>query len=214
MKQDLRDKRKDYSQNFINFSQVSDNPMELFNIWFANAMDSSKISEPYAMNLSTIGVNGFPKSRIVLLREASKEGFSFYTNYESEKGKGISSNSKVCLSFFWENLEQQIIIKGIAQMLDAKNSDEYFQKRPRESQAGALVSQQSSTLDFDVNLEEEVVKILSIYEGKEIPRPAYWGGYLVKPIEMEFWQGRPSRLHDRLRYRLEEGIWIKERLAP
>ncbi|MET3732217.1 pyridoxamine 5'-phosphate oxidase [Moheibacter stercoris] len=214
MKQDLRDKRKDYSQNFINFTQVSDNPMELFNIWFANAMESSKISEPYAMNLATIGVNGFPKSRIVLLREASNEGFSFYTNYESEKGKGISGNSKVCLSFFWENLEQQIIIKGIAEKLDGKNSDEYFQKRPRESQAGALVSQQSSILDFDVNLEEEVEKILSNYEGKEIPRPAYWGGYLVKPVEIEFWQGRPSRLHDRLRYLLEDGKWVKERLAP
>lgn len=212
--QDLSDKRKEYSQNFIKFSQVSDNPMDIFNEWFTNAMNFGLISEPYAMNLATINSDGYPKSRIVLLREASENGFSFYSNYESQKGGAIEQNAKVCLSFFWDKMEQQIIIKGNVEKLEVQNSDEYFQKRPRESQAGAWVSKQSSVIDFGKNLEQEVEDILKKYEGKEIPRPDYWGGYIVKPIEFEFWQGRPSRLHDRLRFRIENEKWIKERLAP
>lgn len=214
MKQDLSDKRKDYSQNFIDFSQVPENPMSIFNDWYAQASESSLITEPYAMSLSTLGSDGFPRTRIVLLREASEKGFVFYTNYLSLKGTAIENVSKVCLSFFWDKLEQQIIIKGVAEKVDAQKSDDYFHIRPVESQVGAIVSHQSSVIDFDKDLEAEVKTLMKEYEGKQVPRPDNWGGYIVKPIEFEFWQGRPNRLHDRLRYRLENGQWIVERLSP
>lgn len=214
MKQDLSDKRKDYTQNFIDFLQLPENPIEMFQNWYEVATHSHLISEPYAMSLATIGKDGFPRTRIVLLREFSPEGFIFYTNYESQKGKSISQNQKVCLSFFWDNLEQQIIIKGMAEKVSAEKSNDYFHKRPEESQIGALVSAQSSEIGFDFDLEEKVRQLQKIFKGKKIPRPENWGGYLVRPVEMEFWQGRPSRLHDRVRYQLENNNWIKERLAP
>jgi pyridoxamine 5'-phosphate oxidase len=214
MKQDLSDKRKDYSQNFIDFSQVPENPMSIFSAWYAQASGSALISEPYAMSLSTLGSDGFPRTRIVLLREASEVGFVFYTNYLSQKGVAIEMDPKVCLSFFWDKLEQQIIIKGMAKKIDPKKSDEYFHIRPVESQVGAIVSHQSKVINFDKDLDAEVKSLMKEYEGKVVPRPENWGGYIVKPIEFEFWQGRPSRLHDRLRFRLENGQWNAERLSP
>ena len=214
MKQDLSDKRKDYSQNFIDFPQLPENPLEMFQDWYELATHSDLISEPYAMSLATIGNDGFPRSRIVLLREFNPDGFVFYTNYESQKGKSIAENKKICLSFFWDKLEKQIIIKGMAEKIEAEKSDEYFHKRPVESQIGALVSSQSSAIKIDYDLEGEVKKLSREFEGKMVPRPENWGGYLVRPVEIEFWQGRPSRLHDRVRYQLENNNWIKERLAP
>lgn len=214
MKQDLSDKRKDYSQNFMDFTELPENPMDLFHKWYVLATDSNTIAEPYAMSLATIGTDGFPRTRIVLLREVNRDGFIFYTNYFSQKGKSITENQKVCLSFFWDRLEKQVIIKGIAEKIEAEKSDDYFHKRPVESQIGALVSLQSSVIAMDADLGEEVKNLSREYAGKEVPRPENWGGYLVKPVEIEFWQGRPSRLHDRLRFSLNEGNWIKERLAP
>ncbi len=215
MKQDLSDKRKDYSQNFINFSNLPENPLELFYNWYEVATESALIAEPYAMSLSTIGEDGFPRTRIVLLRELSQEGLVFYTNYESQKGKAIEKNKNVCLSFFWDKLEQQIILKGTIEKIDESKSDDYFHKRPVESQIGALVSQQSNIIGMDEDLDEKVKKLSKEWEGKVVPRPENWGGYLVKPVEIEFWQGRPSRLHDRVRYQLaSSGTWKKERLAP
>lgn len=214
MKQDLSDKRKDYSQNFIDFQQLPENPLEMFQDWYELATHSDLISEPYAMSLATIGNDGFPRTRIVLLREFNPDGFIFYTNYESQKGKSIAENKKICLSFFWDKLEKQVIIKGMAEKIEAGKSDEYFHKRPVESQIGALVSSQSSVIKIDYDLDGEVKKLSREFEGKMVPRPENWGGYLVRPVEIEFWQGRPSRLHDRVRYQLENNNWIKERLAP
>lgn len=214
MKQDLSDKRKDYSQNFMDFTLLPDSPMDLFHNWYRIATESNELDEPYAMNLSTLGSDGFPRNRIVLLREINPEGFIFYTNYESQKGKAIEQNQKVCISFFWDKLEQQIIIKGIAEKVDRKKSDDYFHKRPIESQIGAMLSAQSSEIGFDVDLESKVPQLLKEYEGKTVPRPENWGGYLIKPVEFEFWQGRPSRLHNRVRYILKDKSWIKSRLAP
>ncbi len=214
MKQDLSDKRKDYSQNFINFSRLPTDPMDMFREWYHLATDSDLIGEPYAVSLATIGEDGYPRTRIVLLREFNPEGFIFYTNYESQKGKSIAENKKICLSFFWDKLEKQVIIKGMAEKIEAQKSDEYFQKRPVESQIGALVSSQSSVIEMDYDLNEEVQKLSREFEGKMVPRPENWGGYLVRPVEFEFWQGRPSRLHDRVRFKLENNSWKKERLAP
>ena len=214
MKQDLSDKRKDYSQNFMDFTKLPENPMDLFHNWYGIATESDAIAEPYAMSIATIGEDGFPRTRIVLLREVNPQGFIFYTNYKSQKGKSIAENQKVCLSFFWDRLEKQVIIKGNAEKIEAEKSDDYFHKRPVESQIGALVSLQSSVIALDADLGEEVKKLSIEFDGKVVPRPENWGGYLVKPVEIEFWQGRPSRLHDRLRFSLKEGNWIKERLAP
>lgn len=214
MKQDLSDKRKVYSQNYIYFNSIELNPYELFKTWYDNAVDSAKIEEPNAMSLATIGQDGFPRTRIVLLKEYNLDGFVFYTNYKSQKADAIENSDKVCLSFFWAGLEQQIIIKGTTTKVSTEMSDEYFQKRPFESQIGAMVSAQSSVIELNENLEEKAIELQKEFEGKAVPRPESWGGYIVNPTEFEFWQGRPSRLHDRLRYRMENGEWMIERLAP
>lgn len=214
MKQDLRDKRMDYSQNAIDFSQTPREPMELFESWFQEALKSELIQEAYAMSLSTLDADGFPRNRVVLLKEFSSDGFVFYTNYESHKGKAISAHPKVCLSFFWDKLERQVIIRGVAEKNSFEDSNSYFHRRPVESQIGALVSQQSSVIALNEDLDAEKQRLLEKFEGKEIPKPDYWGGFLVRPVEIEFWQGRPSRLHDRLSYKKTEGEWVKERLAP
>lgn len=214
MKQDLSDKRKNYSKNVIPFDSVPSKPIDLFKSWYETAVLTNHVEEPYAMSLSTIGEDGFPRTRIVLLKEFNPFGFVFYTNYLSQKGQAINHSPKVCISFFWPELEQQIIIKGNAEKISAEISDEYFQKRPFESQIGAVISAQSSVIDLNVDLDEKAKELAKAYKGKTVPRPEHWGGYLVSPIEFEFWQGRPSRLHDRLRYRLENGNWIIERLSP
>lgn len=214
MKQDLSDLRQEYAKNQINFLQSPHDPIQLFKEWYESATKSEKIAEPNAMSLSTIGVDGFPRTRVVLLKEFNEEGFVFYTNYNSQKGQSIADKSQVCLSFFWHDLEQQIIIKGNAEKVSAEESDAYFGKRPFESQIGAIVSQQSSVIELDVDLDQIAKDLMEKFQGQNVPRPEHWGGFIVKPIEIEFWQGRPSRLHDRLRYRLENQNWIKERLAP
>lgn len=214
MKQDLSDKRRDYKISEIDFNSILPNPVELFKKWYEEAQNSNLIVEPNAMNVSAIGRDGFPRNRVVLLKEYNDEGFIFYTNYESQKGKAINSNPKVCLSFFWDKLERQVIVKGVAVKTSRQQSEEYFNKRPFESRVGAMVSHQSSVIGLDADLMEETRKLEKEFEGKQVPKPDYWGGFLVRPIEIEFWQGRPSRLHDRLRYRLENGSWITERLAP
>lgn len=214
MKQDLSDKRKNYSKNLIDFKNIPVNPFEFFNSWYENAVVSAKIDEPNAMSLATIGTDNFPRTRIVLLKEFGPDGLVFYTNYNSQKGNALLKSPNACLSFFWPGLEQQIIIKGIINKVSPEMSDDYFYKRPFESQIGAVVSGQSSVIDLTENLDMKAIELQKEYEGKTVPRPEYWGGYILKPVEFEFWQGRPSRLHDRLRYRSENTNWIVERLAP
>ena len=215
MKQDLSYKRKVYEKQAMNFDSLRDNPIEQFRDWFIQAEESDGVDEANAMSVATIGNDGFPRTRVVLLKRYTDEGFIFYTNYNSQKGEALLANPKVCISFFWPFLERQIIIKGVAEKPSDNTSDGYFETRPRSSQLGAWLSDQSSVIDENEDLAAEEIELEKQYEGKEIPRPAHWGGFLIRPTEIEFWQGRPSRLHDRVRYVLQEDFdWKKERLAP
>lgn len=215
MQKDLSDYRKSYEKSALMEGSISDNPIQLFQTWFYEVEKSDGVDEPNAMTVSTVGLDGFPKSRVVLLKKYTHEGFIFYTNYNSEKGKAISENPKICISFFWANLERQIIIKGTAEKLAKNLSDGYFESRPDGSKLGAMVSDQSSVIESRTILEDKLVELEKEYKGKEIKRPENWGGYLVRPVSMEFWQGRPNRLHDRIRYTLtDEYDWKMERLAP
>lgn len=215
MQKDLGDYRKSYEKSALVEDSISDNPIQLFQTWFYEVENSDGIDEPNAMTVSTVGLDGFPKSRVVLLKKYTHEGFIFYTNYNSEKGKAISENPNLCLSFFWANLERQVIIKGVAEKLPENLSDGYFESRPEGSKLGALVSDQSTVIDSRAVLEDKLAKLEKEYNGKEIERPKHWGGYLVRPLSIEFWQGRPNRLHDRIRYTLtSEFDWKMERLAP
>ena len=215
MQKDLGNYRKSYEKSSLTEDVIPENPMELFQKWFYEVEASDGLDEPNAMTVSTIGLDGFPKNRVVLLKKYTYEGFIFYTNYESEKGKAIANNPKVCISFFWHNMERQIIIKGSAEKIAENLSDGYFESRPEGSKLGAVVSNQSQVIPNREYLEGKLRKLEKEYESKEIERPAYWGGFIVKPVSMEFWQGRPNRLHDRIRYSLQPNYeWKKERLAP
>ncbi|MDO6820449.1 pyridoxamine 5'-phosphate oxidase [Zobellia sp. 1_MG-2023] len=215
MQKDLGDYRKSYEKSALLEDSISDNPMELFQKWFHETEASDGVDEPNAMTVSTIGLDGYPKSRVVLLKKFTHEGFIFYTNYHSEKGKAIAANPNVCISFFWPNMERQIIIKGKAEKIAENMSDGYFESRPDGSKLGAIVSEQSSVIASREDLENKLKQLEQEYQDKEITRPDYWGGYIVKPQSLEFWQGRPNRLHDRIRYSLINGLdWKMERLAP
>ncbi|MCF7559967.1 pyridoxamine 5'-phosphate oxidase [Sabulilitoribacter multivorans] len=215
MDKDLSNYRKSYEKGELLLSEVPENPLELFQKWFYEVDTFFSEDETNAMTISTIGDDGYPKSRVVLLKKYTYEGFIFYTNYNSEKGKAIANNPNVCLSFFWHGAERQIIIKGQAEKIAENLSDGYFESRPRGSQLGALVSNQSDVIPDREYLENKLANLEKQYEGKEIPRPIHWGGYIVKPVEFEFWQGRPNRLHDRIRYTLQEDFnWSINRLSP
>ena len=215
MHRDLGNHRKSYNKSALTEQTISDNPMELFQKWYYEVEAADGLDETNAMSVSTLGLDGFPKSRMVLLKKYKFEGFIFYSNYQSEKGKAIEANPRVCLSFFWPNLERQVIIKGKAEKLAQNLSDGYFESRPEGSKLGAIVSDQSSVIESREVLEIELKKLEEKYKGKEIERPDYWGGYLVRPVSIEFWQGRDNRLHDRIRYSLQADYdWKIERLAP
>lgn len=215
MQKDLGSYRKSYEKSELLEDSIPDNPMQLFQTWFYEVEQADGLDEPNAMTVSTLGLDGFPKNRVVLLKKYNHEGFIFYTNYNSEKGKAIDANPKLCLSFFWPNLERQIIIKGSAEKIASNLSDGYFESRPDGSKLGAIVSDQSSVISSRDILEEKLEALESEYKGKEIKRPDHWGGYIVKPVSIEFWQGRPNRLHDRIRYTLQKDFdWKIERLAP
>ena len=215
MQKDLSNYRKSYQKSELLEDAISDNPMEVFQKWFHEVEATDGVDEPNAMTVSTIGLDGYPKSRVVLMKKFTFEGFIFYTNYLSEKGKAIANNPNVCLAFFWPNLERQVLIKGKAEKLATNLSDGYFESRPRGSQLGALVSAQSEPIKSRQALEERLVALEKELENKEIERPKHWGGYLVRPVSIEFWQGRPNRLHDRIRFSLQENLdWKIERLQP
>lgn len=215
MEKDLSDWRLVYSLGALLEKDLRENPMEQFQQWFLQAQQSDTVEEANAMSVATVGLDGFPKTRVVLLKKFTDEGFIFYTNYDSEKGKAILTHPKICLSFFWPALERQIIIKGTAEKLLANLSDGYFQSRPRGSQLGAIVSDQSQVIPSREYLEEKLSSLEKEMEGKPLERPENWGGFLVRPYSIEFWQGRPNRLHDRIRYTLQEDYdWKIERLSP
>ncbi|WP_228237644.1 pyridoxamine 5'-phosphate oxidase [Allomuricauda sp. M10] len=215
MQKDLSNYRKSYEKSELTEDSIKENPLEQFQKWFYEVEASDGVDEANAMTVSTIGLDGFPKSRVVLMKKYTHEGFIFYTNYNSEKGRAIAKNPSVCLSFFWPNMERQVIIKGTAEKVAENLSDGYFESRPVGSQLGAIVSDQSEVVASREVLEKALKDLEKAYEGKEVERPSHWGGYLVRPISMEFWQGRPNRLHDRIRYTLQEDYdWKIERLAP
>ncbi|TVZ57124.1 pyridoxamine 5'-phosphate oxidase [Lutibacter sp. Hel_I_33_5] len=215
MPQDLSNHRKTYQKEELLESNCPKNPIDLFTKWFLNADNSDAVDEANAMNIASIGLDGFPKNRIVLLKKYTEEGFIFYTNYQSEKGKALEENNHVCLSFFWPGLEQQVIIKGKAEKVSEETSNKYFNSRPDGSKLGAWASNQSEVITTRNQLDKSLEKFTKQFEGKNITKPKHWGGYLVTPISIEFWQGRPNRMHDRIRYTLQKDFsWKQERLAP
>ena len=213
--ENLHDKRKVYDKSQLLESEIKENPIEMFRDWFLDAEESPSVSEANAMAISTLEDDGCPRIRMVLLKAYTWEGFIFYTNYDSKKGKALQKNNKACLHFFWPGLERQIIIKADLEKVAENLSDGYFSSRPRGSQLGAAVSPQSSVIPNREYLEDKLAALEKEYEGKEIPRPKNWGGFIAKPYQIEFWQGRPNRLHDRIRYQLQEDFsWTINRLAP
>ena len=210
---DIRNVRLDYKKSTINFNDLEDNPIKYFLNWFADALAINK-DEANACVLSTVSENNLPSSRVVLLKGVNEDGFTFFTNYKSNKSKDIEVNPNVALNFYWPELERQVRISGVVEKIATKVSDKYFKTRPRESQMGAWISEQSKEIDLHDNLREIINIFESKFKGKEVERPLHWGGFCIVPSRVEFWQGRPSRLHDRLLYKLEGDEWSKERLAP
>ena len=213
-KKTLQNLRIEYSSSPINESAVDANPISFFGKWFDEAM-AAEVREPNAMTLATATRDGIPSARIVLLKGADKNGFSFYSNYLSRKGKELAKNPSACLVFFWPELGRQVRIEGKILKLSKEESEAYFASRPFGSQLGAVVSPQSQVIANREILDVAYTAYEQKFEGKKIPKPAHWGGYILQPIAIEFWQGRESRLHDRVKYALmEKGKWKIERLAP
>lgn len=213
--ENLHDKRKVYEKSELLESEIKANPMEQFRDWFLEAQENPGIHEANAMSVSTLENDGCPRTRMVLLKSYTCEGFVFYTNYDSRKGKALSQTPKACLHFFWPNMERQIIIKAELEKIATNLSDGYFHSRPKGSQLGAMVSPQSQVIPDRAFLEEKLKTLEIQFEKSEVPRPENWGGYLAKPYEIEFWQGRPNRLHDRILYELQSDFdWKISRLAP
>lgn len=211
----IADIRTQYAQQILLESDALPDAMDQFKKWWEEVIHA-EVTEPNAMTLATSSITGEPDARIVLLKGLSEKGFVFFTNYESQKGKELAENHQACLVFFWKELERQVRIKGMVEKTNAEESDEYFYSRPVGSQIGAWVSNQSSVLADRSQLETKLNKLQTEFDaGRKIVRPDYWGGYVVKPKVIEFWQGRPNRLHDRLQYTLkEDGSWLIERLSP
>jgi len=211
---DLGDLRKSYTKNELKAADIANDPMAFFGSWFNEAEHHPEIDEANAMTLATLGLDDYPKARVVLLKAINENGFVFYTNYQSEKGLSIAHHAKVGLSFFWPALERQVIIKGTAEQLSPEVSNAYFNSRPKGSQLGALVSEQSKVITDRSILEAKLDALEIEYQDKSVDRPKHWGGYLVVPKCIEFWQGRPNRLHDRIRCQWQGSFWNIERLAP
>lgn len=204
--------RLNYEKSSIDFNNLLDNPFTLFSVWINDAMNA--IKEANAFVLSTVSSNNIPSSRVVLLKHFDQNGFVFYTNYESAKSIDISNNKFVSLNFYWPNLERQVRISGKAYKISAEKSDEYFKSRPEESKIGALISKQSEEIDLNYDFSQRFKKIKNYFENNDIKRPDNWGGIIIKPNLFEFWQGKPSRLHDRICYEIKQKKWKVYRLSP
>ena len=209
---DLHDMRDEYSKQELSRRQCDSNPIKQFEKWLGEAIEA-KVHEPTAMNLATLNAQGKPSSRVVLLKEVNSQGFVFFTNYQSQKGQALAINPFAALNFFWPELERQVRVEGVVEKLSEAQSDDYFAGRPYTSRIGAWASEQSAVIKSKNTLLAKAALIAAKYPFN-VPRPPHWGGYLVIPEMIEFWQGRPSRLHDRIRYRLENNLWIIERLSP
>jgi pyridoxamine 5'-phosphate oxidase len=212
-KESLQNLRQEYRSAELLQQDVDQNPMLQFKKWFTDALES-QLYEPNVMTLATSDPYGKPSARIVLLKGFDEHGFNFYTNYDSKKGQELKENPQAALVFFWPELERQVRIEGMVSKLDPQISEDYFHSRPKGSQIGALVSPQSEVIASREALEQKVIEMKQQYADLEVPRPDHWGGYLVEPQHIEFWQGRPSRLHDRISFDLVDGNWIINRLAP
>lgn len=209
----LAERRKEYTRGGLDEASLAADPLVQFQKWFQQAVESG-VEEPNAMTLATVGPKGRPSSRVVLLKGIDARGFSFYTNYESRKSRELTDNPAATLSFFWVVLERQVIVEGRASRLSAAESASYFAQRPRGSQLGAWVSEQSHVIPNRATLEQRLREVEARFPG-EVSMPPYWGGFLLHPDRIEFWQGRPNRLHDRLCYTRTDGeAWQVQRLAP
>ena len=205
--------RREYALQGFDESQADPNPFRQFDRWFDDVMKSG-VSEPNAMSLATVDADGRPSNRMILLKGFDERGFVFYTNYESRKGRALEHEPRVAACFWWPDLERQVRIEGDVERVTLEESDAYFESRPRESQIGACVSNQSSVVASRGELEIELGKFIAKHIDRSIPRPDFWGGFRIRPRVIEFWQGRPHRLHDRLRYTKGGDTWKIERLAP
>lgn len=203
--------RKSYEKHSLEFEDLKATPHEMLEFWLSEV---EELHDFNAMVVSSVDASGQPHSRVVLLRGVNEEGLRFYTNYSSHKGQQLEQNNKVALNFFWPTVERQVRVEGELHKLSEAESDAYFNSRPRESQIGAWVSPQSSIIESREILNERFREFTDKFEGHPVPRPANWGGYIIRPNFYEFWQGRPNRLHDRLTYRLQDGVWKIGRMAP
>ncbi|HQZ95942.1 MAG TPA: pyridoxamine 5'-phosphate oxidase [Pyrinomonadaceae bacterium] len=210
---DLAHIRRDYSREGLSEEQVANDPFVQFGRWMDEAI-TAELPEPTAMSLSTASAEGRPSSRMVLLKGFDNSGFVFYTNYNSQKGRELADNPFAALTFFWPELERQVRITGLVSKVSAEESDEYFKSRPFTSRVGAWASNQSETIDSKMTVAAKAAKLLVKYASGNVPRPPHWGGYRVIPDQIEFWQGRPSRLHDRIVYKLDGESWNIIRLSP
>ena len=210
---DLAHIRRDYSREGLSEEQVANDPFVQFGRWMDEAI-TAELPEPTAMSLSTASAEGRPSSRMVLLKGFDNSGFVFYTNYNSQKGRELADNPFAALTFFWPELERQVRITGLVSKVSAEASDEYFKSRPFTSRVGAWASNQSETIDSKMTVAAKAAKLLVKYASGNVPRPPHWGGYRVIPDQIEFWQGRPSRLHDRIVYKLDGESWNIIRLSP
>ena len=209
---DLHHIREDYSKQELSEADCDASPLTQFERWLNEAI-RAEVNEPTAMNLATAGSDGRPQGRQVLLKEVNAQGFVFFTNYHSRKGRALEANPFAALTFFWPELERQVRIEGRVERLDAAASDEYFESRPYTSRIGAWASEQSQVISGKSVLVARAAAV-GLKHPLHVPRPPHWGGYILIPDRVEFWQGRPSRLHDRIQYRLEQAAWHKERLSP
>lgn len=212
-KSNIEELRREYAREELLEKNVRQNPIDQFTAWFDQAL-LSEVVEPNAMSLATADHKGSPSVRIVLLKGFDREGFRFFSNYNSRKGKELKENPKASLCFFWPELERQVRLEGEVIRMSRKESEDYFHKRPRLSQLGAWASNQSEEVESRDQLEERFEKLKEKYQEKKIPVPEFWGGYRLKPSSIEFWQGRRGRLHDRLLYEKESEDWVIKRLSP